>query len=104
MPDEQDLMDCTAVQESEETAVQPQQNQNGNKLQKKLLNNFKCFIFSKISRIFKITQNLYIDPEPTLYPCNICEFSTKKMHTLRKHKFTEHPDHVAGRPRNFFLI
>ena len=41
MPDEQDLMDCTAVQESEETAVQPQQNQNGNKLQKKLLNNFK---------------------------------------------------------------
>ena len=29
MPDEQDLMDCIAVQELEETAVQMQQNQNG---------------------------------------------------------------------------
>ena len=29
MPDEQDLMDCIAVQELEETAVQMQEKQNG---------------------------------------------------------------------------
>ena len=26
------------------------------------------------------------------------------MHTLRKHKFTEHPDHVAGKPKHFLYF